>query len=73
MKHERTLMVRCPGCGRSTRYDPRNRWRPFCSERCKTSDLGAWASDAYVIEGAPGEESSSDAGEAGDPDRRPAG
>jgi len=22
---------------------------PFCSERCKTVDLGKWASGAYVI------------------------
>jgi endogenous inhibitor of DNA gyrase (YacG/DUF329 family) len=26
--------------------------RPFCSARCKTIDLGAWAADAYVLEGA---------------------
>jgi endogenous inhibitor of DNA gyrase (YacG/DUF329 family) len=58
------LMVTCPACGRRVAYDPRNRWRPFCSERCKTNDLGAWASNAYVIEGAPGEEASSDDDEA---------
>jgi endogenous inhibitor of DNA gyrase (YacG/DUF329 family) len=22
---------------------------PFCSERCRTLDLGAWASEKYVI------------------------
>jgi endogenous inhibitor of DNA gyrase (YacG/DUF329 family) len=26
---------------------------PFCSERCRTIDLGAWASGSYVIPGAP--------------------
>jgi len=25
------------------------RWRPFCSERCKLIDLGAWASEAYRV------------------------
>ena len=24
-----------------------NRFRPFCSERCKLIDLGAWASESY--------------------------
>jgi uncharacterized protein len=27
-----------------------NRWRPFCSERCSSIDLGAWASEAYRVE-----------------------
>jgi endogenous inhibitor of DNA gyrase (YacG/DUF329 family) len=26
-----------------------NEWRPFCSERCKLIDLGAWASEEYRI------------------------
>ena len=25
--------------------------RPFCSKRCKLIDLGAWASDEYLIAG----------------------
>jgi endogenous inhibitor of DNA gyrase (YacG/DUF329 family) len=25
------------------------RWRPFCSERCKTADLAAWATGAYSV------------------------
>jgi endogenous inhibitor of DNA gyrase (YacG/DUF329 family) len=28
---------------------PDNPWRPFCSERCKSIDLGGWASEAYRI------------------------
>jgi endogenous inhibitor of DNA gyrase (YacG/DUF329 family) len=28
-----------------------SRWRPFCSERCKTIDLGAWAANRHVIAG----------------------
>ena len=44
-------MVTCPGCGEVGPYSPGNRWRPFCSERCKMTDLGAWASDGYVVAG----------------------
>ena len=46
-----TPTVTCPTCGRSHAWDPANRWRPFCSERCKKIDLGAWASDQYRIAG----------------------
>jgi len=28
---------------------PENVWRPFCSERCKLIDLGAWASERYRV------------------------
>jgi endogenous inhibitor of DNA gyrase (YacG/DUF329 family) len=28
-------------------------WRPFCSERCKLIDLGAWASEQHTIAGDP--------------------
>jgi uncharacterized protein len=41
--------VPCPRCGRAALWSPANRFRPFCSERCKVVDLGAWASDAYRI------------------------
>ncbi|EGV36790.1 hypothetical protein l11_00900 [Neisseria weaveri LMG 5135] len=26
-----------------------SRYRPFCSQRCKVVDLGAWASEEYVM------------------------
>ena len=38
-------------------WSPASLWRPFCSERCKTLDLGAWASEAYRI---PVDESADD-------------
>lgn len=41
--------VRCPQCGGESVWSPENPWRPFCSERCKLIDLGAWASDTYRI------------------------
>jgi uncharacterized protein len=45
-------MVRCPQCGRQTEFSG-NEFRPFCSERCKLIDLGAWASGQYNIPGEP--------------------
>ncbi|HSV18676.1 MAG TPA: DNA gyrase inhibitor YacG [Casimicrobiaceae bacterium] len=41
--------VRCPQCNALVEWTPDSRWRPFCSERCKMIDLGAWASGAYRI------------------------
>lgn len=45
--------VACPTCGRPSAYTPANRWRPFCSQRCKSIDLGAWAAERYRIAGQP--------------------
>ncbi|MBS1191044.1 MAG: yacG [Rhodocyclaceae bacterium] len=41
--------IRCPQCGTETVWSPDNPWRPFCSERCKLVDLGAWASESYRV------------------------
>ena len=27
------------------------RWRPFCSERCRNEDLARWADDRYRVAG----------------------
>jgi uncharacterized protein len=43
--------VICPACGEAALFSPENRFRPFCSARCRTADLGAWASEKYVIGG----------------------
>lgn len=48
------MKIKCPICGRETEYSTANPYRPFCSERCKMIDLGAWANDEYLIEGEPG-------------------
>lgn len=45
--------ARCPTCGRSVPYSLDSPFRPFCSERCKLLDLGAWASEERVIPGEP--------------------
>ncbi len=39
----------CPRCGTSTRLDPGNPWRPFCSERCRLVDFGDWLNERYAI------------------------
>ena len=42
-------IVACPGCGKDSLYAPENAWRPFCSERCRNGDLGAWASESFRV------------------------
>ncbi|TDV34999.1 hypothetical protein C7405_10628 [Paraburkholderia caballeronis] len=44
-----TTVVKCPTCGKDVHWVPENRFRPFCSERCKQIDLGAWAAEKYRI------------------------
>ncbi|MDT3663058.1 MAG: DNA gyrase inhibitor YacG [Anaerobiospirillum sp.] len=46
-------MVTCPTCKKRIPYDRSNPFRPFCSERCKLIDLGAWASEERTIAGRP--------------------
>jgi endogenous inhibitor of DNA gyrase (YacG/DUF329 family) len=47
--------VACPRCGEQATFSSANPWRPFCSERCKTIDFGAWASESYRVPAQPGE------------------
>lgn len=35
----------CPLC----RKDTQEKFRPFCSERCKMIDLGRWFGESYTI------------------------
>ena len=42
MKH------RCPICKTATDSQVHKEF-PFCSERCRLADLGAWASEKYVV------------------------
>ncbi|RTL19806.1 MAG: DNA gyrase inhibitor YacG [Burkholderiales bacterium] len=46
-------IVRCPQCGGDSVFAPSNRWRPFCCERCRQIDLGAWASESFRVPAAP--------------------
>jgi endogenous inhibitor of DNA gyrase (YacG/DUF329 family) len=45
--------VPCPTCDRPVEWSKDSPWRPFCSERCKLIDLGAWASEQHAIPGEP--------------------
>ena len=45
----RARKVRCPQCGGESEWSVDNPARPFCSERCKLIDLGAWASESYRV------------------------
>ncbi len=44
-------VVDCPTCGKPVVWSKESPWRPFCCERCRLIDLGAWASEAHRIEG----------------------
>jgi len=45
--------VSCPTCQRPVEWSSDSPWRPFCSERCKLIDLGAWVSEQRAIPGEP--------------------
>ncbi|MCB0348614.1 MAG: DNA gyrase inhibitor YacG [Bdellovibrionales bacterium] len=45
----KTALVKCPHCKTMHTYDLESSFRPFCSERCKLLDLGAWAEMSYRI------------------------
>ena len=47
--------ARCPTCGRAVNAVPATPWRPFCSERCRLLDLGAWLDGRRAIAGDPAE------------------
>ena len=49
-------VVSCPTCSRKVEWSPANKFRPFCCERCKQIDLGAWAEEKYAIPGAPADD-----------------
>lgn len=41
-------LVKCPNCGKEKEFYG-NEYRPFCSERCKLLDFGAWADGDYAL------------------------
>ena len=47
MSRKPSLKLRCPICKKPVKAAAPE--FPFCSERCRTIDLGKWASGAYVI------------------------
>lgn len=66
MTGDAARIVTCPTCRGPSAYGATNPWRPFCSERCRSVDLGAWASERFRVPA----ENPPDPGEAGaDPSR----
>ena len=61
------LTVECPTCGAPVEWSAASPFRPFCSDRCKLIDLGAWAAEDFRM---PAEAPPEDA-EFGDPKRQP--
>jgi uncharacterized protein len=45
------MEVSCPNCGKAVPWSPESRFRPFCSDRCRLIDLGAWFSEEHAIPG----------------------
>lgn len=41
--------VPCPTCRQPALFSASNPWRPFCSERCRGIDFGAWATEDYRV------------------------
>lgn len=51
MNTSKPLTVACPTCAAEVQWNADNPFRPFCSERCKLIDLGAWAAEEHAIPG----------------------
>lgn len=45
--------INCPTCGKANTWTTENTAKPFCSERCKLIDLGAWADEKFKVPGEP--------------------
>jgi len=43
-------LVKCPTCKRTLEWST-SEYRPFCSERCRLIDLGAWLTEKNAIPG----------------------
>jgi uncharacterized protein len=41
--------VRCPTCKREIAWSDEFPHRPFCSDRCRLIDLGAWLNEKHAI------------------------
>ena len=48
--------MKCPTCGRPIEWTDAWPQRPFCSDRCRLIDLGAWISEQRAIPGEPAPE-----------------
>ena len=53
MNDGKVTRVNCPNCGKSVAWTAEQKWRPFCSERCRLIDLGEWLGEEKRIPGEP--------------------
>jgi endogenous inhibitor of DNA gyrase (YacG/DUF329 family) len=44
-------LVKCPTCDKAVAWTSEQKFRPFCSERCKLIDLGEWVMEEKKIAG----------------------
>ena len=42
-------IVKCPTCRRPVEWSAASVYRPFCSDRCRLIDLGAWFDEKHRI------------------------
>lgn len=43
------MIVKCPTCRRDVEWIATSVYRPFCSDRCRLIDLGAWIDEQHKI------------------------
>ena len=53
------VSVKCPTCHRDVDWHS-TPFRPFCSDRCRLIDLGAWLSERHAI---PAEDAAAESGD----------
>ena len=51
MPRSKRTIVQCPVCGKDVEWSESSPWRPFCSERCRTIDLGDWLTEKNRLPG----------------------
>lgn len=50
MNEKKQIMkISCPTCDKPDTWKPENKFRPFCSDRCKLIDLGEWANESRKL------------------------
>lgn len=48
-KNKLTKQISCPTCDKQDTWNSENKFKPFCSSRCKLIDLGEWANESRKI------------------------
>ena len=43
------VIIECPTCDKAVAWISSNKFRPFCSDRCRLIDLGEWADGNRAI------------------------